>query len=337
MTLEEIFTFENIYDAHKWCRKTKQHKGEVIRFEIDLSKNITSIIKEIVNRKYKLGQYRKFKLFEPKERLIEALPYKDRVILMCFVTNVLKPIISNHIVFDNVACQKNKGPDFGVNRLTKFLKREYINRKNNNFYYLKCDIHKYFPSINHEVLISKLKRIGLSNDELYMAKIFMANYDTSVGIPLGNLSSQWYALIYLDDLDRFIKEKLHIKGYVRYMDDFILIHSNKDYLRYCLKEIDNFCKENLKVELNAKTQIGKVKNGIDFLGFRLILTETGKVVKKLRGSSKIRFKRYLKNLKKLEKKGIIDTEYVNIRRNSFASRIKRTDESRAFLNKIMSE
>lgn len=121
------------------------------------------------------------------------------------------------------------------------------------------------------------------------------------------------------------------------MDDFILIHSNKDYLRYRLKEIDNFCKENLKVELNAKTQIGKVKNGIDFLGFRLILTETGKVVKKLRGSSKIRFKRYLKNLKKLEKKGVIDTEYVNIRRNSFASRIKRTDESRAFLNKIMSE
>lgn len=144
-------------------------------------------------------------------------------------------------------------------------------------------------------------------------------------------------MIYLDDLDRFIKEKLHIKGYVRYMDDFILIHSNKDYLRYRLKEIDNFCKENLKVELNAKTQIGKVKNGIDFLGFRLILTETGKVVKKLRGSSKIRFKRYLKNLKKLEKKGVIDTEYVNIRRNSFASRIKRTDESRAFLNKIMSE
>lgn len=106
---------------------------------------------------------------------------------------------------------------------------------------------------------------------------------------------------------------------------------------YCLKEIDRFCKENLKVELNAKTQIGKVKNGIDFLGFRLILTETGKVVKKLRGSSKIRFKRYLKNLKKLEKKEVIDTEYVNIRRNSFASRIKRTDESRAFLNKIMSE
>lgn len=337
MSLEEIFTFENIYAAHKRCRKSKQHKGEVVRFEIDLSKNITELIKELTSRKYKLGKYRKFKLFEPKERLIEALSYKDRVVLMCFVTNVLKPIISKHVIYDNAACQKNKGTDFGLNRLTKFLKREFINEHGNDFYYLKCDIHKYFPSINHEVLLNKLKRIGLTDDELYMARLFMTNYETSVGIPLGNLSSQWYALIYLDDLDRFIKEKLQIKGYIRYMDDFILIHKDKNYLRYCLKEIDSFCKERLKVELNAKTQIGKVKNGIDFLGFRLILTETGKVIKKLRGSSKRRIKRHLRNLKKLEDKGIVDREYVNIRKNCFYSRIDNSDESRTFLNKAKPE
>lgn len=337
MSLEEIFTFENIYAAHKWCRKSKQHKGEVVRFEIDLSKNITELIKELTSRKYKLGKYRKFKLFEPKERLIEALSYKDRVVLMCFVTNVLKPIISKHVIYDNAACQKNKGTDFGLNRLTKFLKREFINEHGNDFYYLKCDIHKYFPSINHEVLLNKLKRIGLTDDELYMARLFMTNYETSVGIPLGNLSSQWYALIYLDDLDRFIKEKLQIKGYIRYMDDFILIHKDKNYLRYCLKEIDSFCKERLKVELNAKTQIGKVKNGIDFLGFRLILTETGKVIKKLRGSSKRRIKRHLRNLKKLEDKGIVDRECVNIRKNCFYSRIDNSDESRTFLNKAKPE
>lgn len=337
MSLEEIFTFENIYAAHKWCRKSKQHKGEVVRFEIDLSKNITELIKELTSRKYKLGKYRKFKLFEPKERLIEALSYKDRVVLMCFVTNVLKPIISKHVIYDNAACQKNKGTDFGLNRLTKFLKREFINEQGNDFYYLKCDIHKYFPSINHEVLLNKLKRIGLTADELYMARLFMTNYETSVGIPLGILSSQWYALIYLDDLDRFIKEKLQIKGYIRYMDDFILIHKDKNYLKYCLKEIDSFCKERLKVELNAKTQIGKVKNGIDFLGFRLILTETGKVLKKLRGSSKRRIKRHLRNLKKLEDKGIVDREYVNIRKNCFYSRIDNSDESRTFLNKAKPE
>ncbi len=337
MSLEEIFTFENIYAAHKWCRKSKQHKGEVVRFEIDLSKNIIELIKELTSRKYKLGKYRKFKLFEPKERLIEALSYKDRVVLMCFVTNVLKPIISKHVIYDNAACQKNKGTDFGLNRLTKFLKREFINEHGNDFYYLKCDIHKYFPNINHEVLLNKLKRIGLTDDELYMARLFMTNYETSVGIPLGNLSSQWYALIYLDDLDRFIKEKLQIKGYIRYMDDFILIHKDKNYLRYCLKEIDSFCKERLKVELNAKTQIGKVKNGIDFLGFRLILTETGKVIKKLRGSSKRRIKMHLRNLKKLEDKGIVDREYVNIRKNCFYFRIDNSDESRSFLNKTKPE
>ena len=131
----------------------------------------------------------------------------------------------------------------------------------------------------------------------------------------------------------FIKEKLQIKGYIRYMDDFILIHKDKNYLRYCLKEIDRFCKERLKVELNSKTQIGKVKNGIDFFGFRLILIETGKVIKKLRGSSKRRIKKHLRNLKKLEDKGIVDREYVNIRKNCFYSRINNSDESRTFLNK----
>lgn len=332
MTLEEIFTFENIYEAHKWCRKSKQHKGEVIRFEIDLSKNISGLIREITNRKYKLGNYRKFKLYEPKERLIEALSYKDRVVLMCFVTNVLKPKISKHVIHDNAACQKYKGTDFGLKRLEKFLKREFINEKSNEFYYLKCDIHKYFPSINHDVLIEKLRRIGLSSDELELAKIFMFNNDMPCGIPLGNLSSQWYALIYLDDLDRLIKEKLHIKGYIRYMDDFILIHQSKSYLKYCLKEIDKMCNEKLKVKLNAKTQIGKVKNGIDFLGYRLILTNTGKIIKKLRGSSKRRIKKHLKNLSKLEQRGIVDREYVNIRKNCFYSRVINSDESRSFLN-----
>lgn len=211
-------------------------------------------------------------------------------------------------------------------QITTATLQEFINEQGNNFYYLKCDIHKYFPSINHEVLLNKLKRIGLTTDELYMARLFMTNYETSVGIPLGNLSSQWCALIYLDDLDRFIKEKLQIKGYIRYMDDFILIHKDKNYLRYCLKEIDNFCKERLKVELNAKTQIGKVKNGIDFLGFRHTLSDSGKVIRKLRLSAKKRLRKHLKTMKKLRIKGIIDDEYVSTRKNAFYAHIMYSDE-----------
>ena len=122
--------------------------------------------------------------------------------------------------------------------------------------------------------------------------------------------------------------------------DRLLHHShiiNINGNSYRLKEIDRFCKERLKVELNSKTQIGKVKNGIDFLGFRLILIETGKVIKKLRGSSKRRIKKYLRNLKKLEEKGIVDKEYVNIRKNCFYSRVANLDESRTLLNKTEPE
>ena len=333
MKLDEIYTFENLYAAHKACRKSKQHRGEVIRFEVDLGKNISEIIKQINSRKYKIGKYRKFILYEPKERLIEALSYKDRVVLMCFCTHVLKPKISKHIIYDNVACQKFKGTDFGLDRLTKFLKREYINNGNNQFYYLKCDISKCFPSINFEVLSNKLKKIGLSDDELYMARIFMEKDNPFVGVPLGNLSSQWFALLYLDEIDRLCKETLQIKGYVRYMDDFILIHKDKEYLKYCLKEIEKVCVNNLKLTLNRKTQIGKVSNGIDFLGFRLTLTDTGKVIKKLRSSSKTRIKKHLKTLMKLENKGIVNREYVNIRKNSFYSRVQKSNESLSFLNK----
>lgn len=334
MSLENIFTFENLYNAHKSCRKSKQHKGEVIRFEIDLSRNITNIIKDLLSGKYKVGQYRTFKIFEPKERIIEALPYKDRVILNCFCNVVLIPKISKHLIYDNVACQKQKGPNFGIERLIKFLKREYINNGNNNFYYLKCDIKKYFPSINYEVLINKLKKIELSEEELKLSQLFMFANDNGCGLPLGNLSSQWFALLYLNDLDRLIKEKLKIKGYVRYMDDFILIHSSKNYLKHCLSEIDKFCKNDLKLSLNNKTQIGKVYNGIDFLGYRITLTSSGKITKKLRTSSRNRMKKHLKTLKKLEDKNIVDKNYVNIRKSSFYSRIKETEEKKAFINQV---
>ena len=117
------------------------------------------------------------------------------------------------------------------------------------------------------------------------------------------------------------------------MDDFILIHKDKEYLKYCLKEIEKVCVNNLKLTLNRKTQIGKVSNGIDFLGFRLTLTDTGKVIKKLRSSSKKRIKKHLKALSKLENKGIVNREYVNIRKNSFYSRVQKSNESLSFLNK----
>lgn len=336
MKLNEIFTFENLYEAHKKCRNSKQHKGEVIRFEINLSENITNLVKDIQSKKYKIGNYKKFMIYDPKERLIEALPYKDRVVIRCFCDYSISPRIEKSLIYDNVACRKGKGTKFGVDRLNYFLKREYLKENNNEIYYLKCDIRKYFPSINHEILLKKLKGLGFSKGEMYLIEKFTREQpdNDNVGLALGNQSSQWFALFYLNSVDRLIKEKLRVKSYIRYMDDMILIHRDKKYLQKCKDEIEKLCNNELNLFLNQKTGIGKVSNGIDFLGFRHILNSKGKVIRKLRGTAKIRLKRYLKTLDKLEQKGIIDAEYVYLRKNAFYAHIKDSNESINFKSKV---
>lgn len=275
MKLYQIFTFENLYNAHKMCRKSKQQKGEVIRFETNLSVNITNIRKEIIEYKYTLGKYKTFFIYEPKKRIIEAPPYKDRIVIRCFCDNCLKPKIEKKLIYDNAACRKNKGTAFAIYRLHHFLRKEYQKEKNNNIYYLKCDIKKYFPNINHDILIQLLKKIEFSEEEMYFIEKLIKEQPNqkNVGLPLGNQSSQWFALFYLNPIDRLIKEKLRIKSYIRYMDDMIILHKDKKYLQKCLKKIETMCTNDLELALNNKTQIGKVKNGIDFLGYRHILNE----------------------------------------------------------------
>lgn len=337
MRLEEIFTFENLYEAYKNCRKSKQHKSEVIRFESSLSENLYKIIKEMKTKKYKLGKYVSFKIYEPKERLIDAPTFKDRVIIRCFCDISLKSKIEKRLIYDNAACRKGKGTLFSINRLEKFLKREYIHKRDNDIYFLKCDIRKYFPSISHEILINLLKEIDFSDDEMWLIqKLIKEQPDCSnIGLPLGNQSSQWFALFYLNKIDRYIKEDLRVKNYVRYMDDMILIHRDKSFLRECKNKIEDKCNSLLKLSLNQKTQIGKVKDGIDFLGYRHILNANGSITRKLRVSSKQRIKKHLKTLEKLRNKNIVDDEYVSIRKKAYYNNVKKTNESLNFKNSII--
>lgn len=331
MNLDEIFTFENLYNAYLECRKGKQHKGEVIRFEANLSYNLFKIQNELLLKKYKLGNYKKFCIYEPKERLIEALPFKDRVVVRCFCDITLKSKIDKKLIYDNCACRKGKGTIFAIKRLHKFLRKEYQKTQNNKIYFLKCDIKKYFASINHDVLLSILEEIHFSKDEMWFIKKLIKEQPDQVekGLPLGNQSSQWFALLYLNKIDRFIKEKLQVKSYVRYMDDMILVHNDKAFLLNCKRKIEELCIDLLKIELNKKTQIGQVKNGIDFLGYRHILTETGRIIVKLRYSSKQRMKKHLKTVNKLYRKGIVDEEYVYRRKNAFYTHIKDTEEKQS--------
>lgn len=336
MQLEEIFTFENLYDAYRNCRKSKQHKGEVIRFESNLAVNLSTLISEISSRKYKFGKYKEFYIYEPKKRLIEALPFKDRIVIRCFCDICLRPKLEKKLIYDNAACRRNKGTTFAIQRLEKFLKHEYYMEQNNHIYFLKCDIQKYFPSINHEILFHMLKETDFSEDELWLIQkiIHEQPNGADIGLPLGNQSSQWFALFYLNKVDRYIKETMKVKSYIRYMDDMILLHRDKKYLQTCLRKIEEICNNDLKLELNQKTQIGKVQNGIDFLGYRHILEPSGKITRRLRKSSKQRIKKHLKTLKYLKSKNIVDDEYVMLRKKAFSNHIKDTHESRKLKNEV---
>lgn len=200
---------------------------------------------------------------------------------------------------------------------------------------MKCDIRKYFQSIDHNVLLNLLKKVNFSDDEMWMIEKLVKEQpnNANVGLPLGNQSSQWFALLYLNVIDRYVKEDLRVKGYIRYMDDMILIHRDKSYLQYSLLKIKEKCENELKLSLNQKTQIGIVKNGIDFLGYRHILNENGSITRKLRVSSKQRLKKHLKTLNKLREKNIVDDEYVYIRKNAFYNHIKDTKESEKLKSK----
>lgn len=235
MQAKEIFTFENLLEAHKMCRRSKQHKRGTILFEIALGVNLCKLAKELADKTYKLGKYRVFEIYDPKRRLIEALPYKDRVVLMCFCRNVLEPVLERRLIYDNAASRIGKGTDFAITRLHGFMRRMFINGGSEG-YFLKCDIAKYFQNINHDILLKKLKRCGFSEDEMWFMNQVIRSHPEQ-GLPLGNQTSQWFALLYLDEVDRLIKEKLRAPYYIRYMDDFVLLSESKEFLQKCRAEI----------------------------------------------------------------------------------------------------
>lgn len=232
---EKIYNFENLYQAHKLARRGKQNTKEVIQYEMRLSENLERLRFHLIHYTYQIRGYYKFLIHDPKEREIQALCYGDRIVQHSLCDNVLAPYMKNHLIYDNSACQKGKGTHFALDRLTGFL-RQYYRTYGSDGFILKCDVRKYFNSVSHEVLKRKIQKTSLSEDVKWLLELIIDSYEQEEGrgLPMGNQTSQWFALYYLDGLDRLIKEKLHIRYYTRYMDDMILIHSDKEYLNECL-------------------------------------------------------------------------------------------------------
>jgi len=321
-----ICDFANLYTAHMKARLGKRHKAEVIRFELDLGQKLTLLSRMIKQGTYLPLQYYHFQVYEPKKRDIHALRYPDRVVQRCLCDQVLRPVLEPRLIYDNAACRRGKGTHFSMDRLSRFLSDHY-RQHGSAGYYLKCDISKYFDSIDHDVLKVRLKRLPFSDHMLEFLGGIIDSFESSpgCGLPLGNQSSQWFALYYLDEVDRLIKEKLGIKHYVRYMDDFILIHNDKDILADAWKQIDQLLTERLKLSLNSKTRLAPLRTGINYLGFRFLLTDTGKVVKRLLPAVKKRMNKALRLIRMSLLDGGMLPEEAEAKLASFAGHLRYGD------------
>ena len=297
---EKIWDFQNLYKAHKAARLGKRDTKEVIDFELNLSENISYLSDAIKNKTYKMSGYYSFYVHDPKKRKIHALHYVDRVVQHCLCDEVLSYVLEKRLIFDNAACRKNKGTHFALKRVKTFL-HEYYKQCGSNGYFLKCDIKKFFDSIDHVVLKSKLEKVINDKDVLWLLCMIIDSFETTKGkgLPMGNQTSQWFAVFYLDSFDRIIKEQFQIKFYSRYMDDCILIHSDKEVLSKCLKNLKKHLNDNLFLDFNSKTQIFPIKNGVDYLGWHIYLAVNGKIILKVRRQSKKKYKKKLKQIRYL--------------------------------------
>lgn len=201
-TLKKSFykclTFEKMLLAHNRAKKNK-HKKEIILYEIDLETNLVNLINEIKLRRYNLGKYREFIIYEPKMRVIKSLPYKDRIVHQWYIEEFIKPYFEKRFIYDSYACIKNKGSHKAIVRLQKFMRKKKI--ENSDYYILKCDIKKYFYNIDCNILLKILQRFIYDNELISFSKILLKSNDSNIGIPIGNYTSQWFANIYLNELD----------------------------------------------------------------------------------------------------------------------------------------
>ena len=293
--IDKVCSFESLLKAHRKARRGKQYENSTISFEMNLADNLTRLSNELNDGTYKIQGYYSFVIRDPKVRTIHALNYPDRVVQHSICDEVLEPVLDKRLIYDNASCRIGKGTHFALKRLTEFMS-DYYKRNGECGYFLRCDISKFFDNIDHDLLKMRLGKI-FGCDERFYSLLCSIIDSYEKGLPLGNQTSQWFAIFYLDTLDRLIKEKLKIKYYIRYMDDFVLIHSSKDYLKRCLKIIEDTLSVECKLSLNSKTQISPLKNGIDFLGFHFYLSNSGKVIRKVRTHTKKKYKRRLKKLK----------------------------------------
>jgi RNA-directed DNA polymerase len=319
---EQIVTFDNLYKAYLKARKGKKNRDEVARFSENLEQELFQLQNELQNQRWQPGQYRQFILYERKPRLISAAPFRDRVVHHALM-HIIEPLIDKTFIFDNYACRSGKGVHIAIARYQHFARRYP--------YCLKMDVRRYFPSIDHDILKQQLS--ARINDPLTLLFLFRIidkapEYpDTPLyfphddlltpllrktGLPIGNLTSQFFANLYLDEFDHWIKEKQKVKGYIRYVDDMFFFADNKSALWNLKKNIEIRLYNERLLCHQRKGQVRRTSEQIDVLGYQLTPYH-----RRLRNDNGFRFIRRLNKMAKGYKIGQLDWQDINPRVQSW--------------------
>ena len=313
---EKITAFDNLQHAARSTLIGKKYKKEGAWFYFHLENLLIQLQEELITGKYQLGPYRVFPIRDPKPRMIAAAPLRDRVVhhALC---RIIGPILERSLIYDTYACRLGRGTHAAVARAQSFCRGAS--------YYLKCDIRKYFASIRHDVLKNMLARLIKDARVLVLLeKIIdhcLPGAEPGVGLPIGNLTSQYFANLYLGRLDHFIKEKLRIKSYVRYMDDFILFAGEKEWLRGALLEIREFLDAHLRLRLKEKAVfLAPVNQGAPFLGFQIF---PGTL--RLNRAKWARFQKTVRRLERAYLAGFLEEELLGARVESMIGHIQHAD------------
>ena len=289
-------TYDTLMEAHNKSKKGKGYRKEIILFNLKQEEYIMWLYEHLKHKTYKHGGYTEFYVTEPKLRKIEKSRYIDRIVHRWVVDNFLEPAFVPQFIPTSFACLKKKGMHRAAIYVQETMK--HCKRIWEEYYILKMDVSKYFDNINKNILLKILERKIKDKDLMWLIKEILFAQKREKGLEIGNYTSQMFANIYLNEVDQYIKHKLKIIYYCRYLDDSIVIVKTKQEAKEALDKIKVYLKENLELELNNKTQIFKNKQGVNFCGYKI-----NEYRMKIRDKGKRKLKKKIKHLKNGIKQG----------------------------------
>ncbi|MFA6273521.1 MAG: reverse transcriptase/maturase family protein [Candidatus Paceibacterota bacterium] len=269
-TYDDIISLENLLAAWREFVKGKRKKLDVREFNLRLMDNIISLHEDLRTRTYRHGDYQSFRVYDPKPRNIHKASVRDRLLHRA-IYRKLYPFFDQTFIADSFSCRNDKGTHKALNRFRRFVWK--VSKNNTKTcWILKCDVRKFFASVDHHTLL-KILTLQIQDENILwllrqVVESFNATGFVGIGLPLGNLTSQLFANIYLNEFDQLVKHKIKAKFYIRYADDFVVFSENRDWLEKILLPIKDFFWNKLKLQIHPdKIFIKTIASGLDFLGW----------------------------------------------------------------------